>query len=74
MNKNLEAAKKEIHDPERARKIALIDSEVVKYENAFNQVIEFKKQRNNLFYNVLNVEGPEMEKKLSAIFNADCGQ
>ncbi|MCF8145877.1 MAG: MCP four helix bundle domain-containing protein [Deltaproteobacteria bacterium] len=67
MHNHLEAAKKNIEDPERAKKIAFVDKEVEEYQGAFEKVVEYKKQRNHLFQDILSVDGPKMEKDLSAI-------
>ncbi|MBW1779640.1 MAG: MCP four helix bundle domain-containing protein [Deltaproteobacteria bacterium] len=66
----LETAKKEIQDPERAKKIAFVDKVVAEYQTAFDQVIAFKKKRNHIFYDILNVDGPKMEKDLTALMTS----
>ncbi len=66
----LEQAKNDIQDPERAKKIEFVDKEVEEYQKAFDQVIEFKKKRNHIFYDILSVDGPKMEKNLTAIMTS----
>ncbi len=63
----LAEAKKEIKDPERAAKIDNIEKVVGEYHAGFGRVVEFKKERNKLVDDVLNVKGPLMEKTLTEI-------
>ncbi len=70
MNGFLEEAKKEIHDPERAKKVAFIDKEVREYQRSFAKVVEFKKQRNHMVHEILDLDGPRMEKDLTAIMTS----
>lgn len=70
MHHYLVQAKKEIQNPERAKKIAFVDKEVNEYQEAFNRVIEYKKKRNHIFYDILSVDGPKMERNLTAIMKS----
>jgi methyl-accepting chemotaxis protein len=67
MHKFLAAAQKEIQKKVRAEKIDYIDVEVVEYREAFNKVVNLKKERNRLVKGVLDVKGPQMEKHLTEI-------
>jgi methyl-accepting chemotaxis protein len=69
MEELLAEAKKEIHNPERAAKIKLVDEEIKAYKAGFDQVVVLMAKRNEMVNGVLNVKGPEMEKKLSAILD-----
>lgn len=67
-------AQKEIQDPGRAKKIDEVEEKLVEYKNGFEQVIVLKKNRNKLVNEILNVNGPFMEKSLTEIMvsaNAD---
>ena len=70
MNGFLEEANKEIQNPARAEKVAFIAKEVENYKLAFAKVTEFKKQRNHMVQDILNVDGPRMEKDLTAIMKS----
>ncbi len=63
----LSEAKKEIQKPERAKIVVAIDQEVAGYEKAFEQVVEWRKERNDYVNNILNVNGVEAERSLSKI-------
>ncbi len=63
----LKTAQKEINNPDRAKKIDLVEEEHIKYAAAFKKVVAFKKERNQQVYEVLNVKGPLMEKSLTFI-------
>jgi methyl-accepting chemotaxis protein len=66
----LEEAEKEIQNPERAEKVAFVAKEVLACERAFTKVNEFKKERNHLVNDILNVDGPQMERDLTAIMKS----
>ena len=70
MNVLLEKAGKEIQDPERAKKIEFIQKELQEYDEGFNAIVEIKKQRNHIFYNVLNKDGKLMEQQLTQIMTS----
>ncbi|MCA9731991.1 MAG: HAMP domain-containing protein [Deferribacteres bacterium] len=70
MNNFLEEAKREINNSERAAKIKSVDESVAEYEQGFTSVVEFMKQRNKLVDDVLNVNGPLMEKTLTEILTS----
>ena len=67
MDEYLKKAQKEIQDPDRAKKISFIAKEISEYQIAFDQVVTFKTERNQMVNNVLNVIGPENEKNLTEI-------
>ncbi len=66
----LEEAQKEIQNVERAEKIDKVDAEVDEYNAGFEKVVEFKKQRNQIVNQVLNVNGPLMEKTLTEVMTS----
>ena len=70
MNEFLADAKKEIQNDERARKLSFVDSSVINYEKAFDQVADFMRQRDNLVYEVLDPNGLEMRKSLTGIMTS----
>lgn len=63
----LNEAKIEITRENRAKKIAAVDSVVGTYDNAFQQVVIFRHQRDDWVKNILDVEGPRMENWLTEI-------
>ena len=63
----LAEAQKEIKDPERAAKIDNVEKVVGEYNAGFGKVVEFRKERDKLVNDVLNVKGPLMEKTLTEI-------
>ena len=70
----IEEAQQSINDAGRAAKIDLVDSMVKEYESGFSQVIVLKKRRNEIVEEILNVQGPLMEKTMIEIMksiNAD---
>jgi methyl-accepting chemotaxis protein len=70
MHQYLEEAKKEIQNPERAKKIAFVDREVKEYQEPFAKVVELEKKRDHFVNDILNVDGPIMEKNLTAIMTS----
>ncbi len=60
-------AQKEINDPERAKIIDHIDKVLAEYRGGFAEVVELIDERNKLVYDVLNKEGPIIEKALTKI-------
>lgn len=66
----LETAQKEINAPDRAKKIDDVDTARVTYNKAFKEVIKLKEQRNKLVKDVLDVNGPLMEKTLTEIMES----
>lgn len=60
-------AKKEIKSSERAKNIDAVETGFGQYQKGFKQVIEFKNRRNKLVKDVLDVNGPLMEKSLTDI-------
>ena len=70
MNGFLEAAKKGITDPERAKKVAFVDKILKEYEAAFERIVELRKTRDQLFSDVLNTVGPAIEKGLTGVMTS----
>jgi methyl-accepting chemotaxis protein len=70
MQEFLGEAKTEIKDPSRAPLIKEMAGLVVDYEKGFEQVVSFRRQRDHLVNEVLNVKGPEMEKLLSEVMHS----
>ena len=66
MNTFLQTAKKEIRNPERAKKIDFIETAVKEYNRGFENVIEMKTRRNHI-YDILGEKGKLMEQQLAAI-------
>ncbi|MGK0289851.1 MAG: methyl-accepting chemotaxis protein, partial [bacterium] len=66
----LATARKEIQNPERARKIDIADNTFKKYKEKFKLVVNARKVRNNLVDNILNLKGKDMENTLSKILES----
>ena len=60
-------AKKEIQNPERAKKIDAVDAGLEDYKQGFGKVVNFIEKRNRLVNGILNVNGPLMERSLTDI-------
>lgn len=63
-------AHKDIHDPKSAATIDKIEVNLGDYRKGFDQVVKYKEHRNMLVNEVLNVNGPIMEKSLTEIMIA----
>jgi len=63
----MEESQKEIHNPERAKLIDEADEKVKAYGSHFGQVKAFRAQRDQLVNEVLNVQGPKIERNLTMI-------
>jgi len=63
-------AKKDIQEPERAEKIALIINEAANYDNAFDKVSEFMQQRDEVLAETLNPVGLAMRKAITNIMES----
>ncbi|MCK5674418.1 MAG: hypothetical protein KAH95_13645, partial [Spirochaetales bacterium] len=63
----LETARKEIQKPERAQIINSIDEQVSQYFLMFQKVIEYKAARNTIVLDVLDINGPFIENKMTDI-------
>ncbi|WP_147822497.1 methyl-accepting chemotaxis protein [Salidesulfovibrio onnuriiensis] len=63
----MDTAQKQINNPERAAMVDRADSEMTEYGKYFDQVKEFRAQRDHLVNDVLNVQGPQMERNLTTI-------
>jgi methyl-accepting chemotaxis protein len=70
MNAFLEEAKSEINAPKRAAKIRQVDSAISEYEAAFGRVVEYRDQRNDIVYKILDVRGPFMENTLTDVMES----
>ena len=60
-------AQSEIQNPERAKKIDTISAGLADYQQGFDQVVNYKRARNQMVNETLNVNGPVMEKALTGI-------
>jgi methyl-accepting chemotaxis protein len=60
-------AKKEIQKPERSTLVLAAAKGIETYNQSFDKVKEYKNQRNHLVNDILNVNGPAMEKSLTKI-------
>ncbi|NDV25272.1 methyl-accepting chemotaxis protein [Desulfovibrio sp. JC010] len=67
MREFLDEAISEIQKPERASLIAEVDKEVRDYGEYFEKVKKFRVERNHYVNDILNIAGPQMEKKLTRI-------
>ncbi len=70
MTEFLTEAQTNIIDPEQAKKIDTIDEEIKTYQTAFQKVVNYRKQRDSILYDTLNVKGPFMEQTLSQIMDS----
>ena len=70
LNQFLEEAELEISQAERAKKVAVISDSIHDYVRNFDQIVEFKKQRDQLVFENLDPNGLEMRLKLSAIMKS----
>jgi len=66
----LEEAKKEIQNPERQKRIQVVDNDINTYDAGFKRVIAIRKERDLKEKDILNVKGPEMEKALTLILQS----
>lgn len=63
----LSESQQEINEPSRVAKINHVTNILGDYERGFEQVQQYQKQRNHLVNDILNVNGPAMEKALTEI-------
>jgi len=63
----MKTAQDEIQKPERARLVDSAEEKVSEYGKYFNQVKQLRAERDNLVNNILNVQGPQMERNLTKI-------
>jgi methyl-accepting chemotaxis protein len=63
-------ALREINDPNRAEIIKNIDASLKDYDRAFELVVRFNAERRELVSEILNVQGAEIENKLSQILTS----
>jgi methyl-accepting chemotaxis protein len=63
-------AKERIKNEERAKRIAKIEQDVDEYRDVFSKVTMLVQQRNQFLNEVLNVEGPKIEKDLTEIMTS----
>lgn len=70
MTRFLAESQVEIQKPERAKLIDEVEEEVKIYQESFASVITLQGERNHLVYNILDVQGPILEKTLTDLFNA----
>lgn len=67
MHSFLDEAKKEIQKPERAKLVTSVTAEIIKYETAFEQVIQLIASRDDLVTNQLDPNGLKMREAMTAI-------
>ncbi|GKT31427.1 methyl-accepting chemotaxis protein, partial [Aduncisulcus paluster] len=67
MREFLDEAINEIKQPERAGLVAKADAEVREYGKYFEKIEKLRVERNHYLDDVLNVNGPLMEQKLTRI-------
>lgn len=67
MHRFLDEAKKEIQKPERAKLVTSVTAEIIKYETAFEQVIQLIASRDDLVANQLDPNGLKMREAMTAI-------
>jgi len=67
MHRFLDDAKKEIQKPERAKLVTSVTAEIIKYETAFEQVIQLIASRDDLVTNQLDPNGLKMREAMTAI-------
>lgn len=70
---SLSAAQSEIQDPERAKKVDLIEGLLAEYEAGFQSVVQTQLRRNEILQGNLNVNGPEIERSLTKITQLTLG-
>ncbi|MBF0289109.1 MAG: methyl-accepting chemotaxis protein [SAR324 cluster bacterium] len=63
----LEIAEKEIQKPERAKNVNLIITSLGDYKKYFEQIIQFKKDRDDLVYTKMDPNGLKMRQNLTEI-------
>jgi methyl-accepting chemotaxis protein len=63
----MEEAQKDIQNPERAAMIDAADKRVKEYGEHFQTIIGYRDQRDDLVYNVLDVNGPKIEQDMTQI-------
>ncbi|MBT5830249.1 MAG: response regulator [Candidatus Latescibacteria bacterium] len=63
----LEESQVEIQKPERAAKIDSVETHLKRYVAVFDKVIQYKEQRNDAVFKVLDQKGPYMESTLTGI-------
>ncbi|SFD16589.1 methyl-accepting chemotaxis protein [Thiohalospira halophila DSM 15071] len=66
----LDKAEQYIHDPDQQARLTEAREKTQQYGEAFAQVEEYKAERNRLFDEVLAVEGPIMEQRLTDIMRS----
>ncbi len=70
LNQFIKEAELEIQQPERAKKVSIISDSINDYVRNFDNVVEFKKERDHLVFDSLDPTGLEMRLKLSAIMKS----
>ncbi|NDV20047.1 HAMP domain-containing protein [Pseudodesulfovibrio sp. JC047] len=65
----MRAAKTEIVEPKRAELVAQLARDLSAYNEGFTSLVEMQSERNTLVSNVLDVQGPFMEKTLTGILD-----
>ncbi|QJB56304.1 methyl-accepting chemotaxis protein [Pseudodesulfovibrio sp. zrk46] len=65
----IETAQNEIQKPERAELVDKADQRVVEYGKNFDQVKQFRVERDQIVNEILNKQGPQMEQNLTRILD-----
>jgi len=66
----MQTAQQEINDPQRASQIDQVEADLAEYHASFQQVVTHMEQRNRAVEEVLDVNGPAMEKALTKIMES----
>ncbi len=66
----MKEAQKEINDPNRAKIIDDVDAYLLEYHKGFESVVELTNQRNTIVKTVMDIQGPQIEKQLTAILTS----
>lgn len=69
-NQYMDRALKEIQDPTRARMVRQTEGHLLEYQKSFEKIKKVREVRNKLVYDVLDVNGPFMEKTLTKILKS----
>ncbi len=59
----------QITDTEELEKLKVIDRDIHEYGEAFQKIQVFKKERNDIVYNILSIKGKDLEYHLSEIMS-----
>ncbi len=68
--KFIDKAKVEIQKPDRAKKVKIINEQLILYKKEFQKVVEFYKKRNKILKENLDVNGKKIEQLLTSVMNS----